>query len=203
MLRRHWRIATPQGLTVNWQYRENPPEGGWRWSPGERRKGCCRKSMRLWRFGGGDTRAGGADLAKNRSLALEAMALAETLGAGRFCTARRRQSIHLDPILWTKPRRGVPSTPMVRPSWRWKRRWRDGRARIRMGRQAAPCGSPTWWGGRQPVWRHGAGGDGGRLRWTGLPMAKGRGVAMFRWQHWRGRSRPCWGGAAWRSFRRS
>ncbi len=82
MLRRHWRIAAPQGLTVNWQYRENPPEGDWRWSPGEPTQGVLPQVdaiVALW----GVTPGQGADLAKNRSLALEAMALAETLGAGR------------------------------------------------------------------------------------------------------------------------
>ena len=82
MLRRHWQEDAPEGLTVTWQYRENPDESGLRWRPGEPVPGGLAQVdaiVALW----GVTPGAEAALAENRLLALAAMELGAALGAAR------------------------------------------------------------------------------------------------------------------------
>lgn len=82
MLRRAWELTPPEGLTVDWHYRENPPAGGRVWRVGEAPRPAlprCDAILALW----GVTPGAGRDLAENRRLALAAMELARALGARR------------------------------------------------------------------------------------------------------------------------
>lgn len=82
LLRKHWQGTPPEGLTVGWQYRENPPKGGLLWHPGMPPQAALPRVdaiLALW----GVTPAPGRDLAENRRLAVAAMELAEALGARR------------------------------------------------------------------------------------------------------------------------
>ncbi|UYV36876.1 NAD-dependent epimerase/dehydratase family protein [Rhodobacteraceae bacterium D3-12] len=82
MLRRAWELSPPEGLTIDWQYRENAPEAGRLWRVGEAPLPAlprCDAILALW----GVTPGAGRDLAENRRLALAAMDLAEALGATR------------------------------------------------------------------------------------------------------------------------
>lgn len=86
MLWRHWQDAPPEGLTMSWQYRENPAEGALCWQVGAPTQGVLPRVdaiVALWGVTPGAGPGAGRDLAENRSLALEAMVLGDSLGARR------------------------------------------------------------------------------------------------------------------------
>ena len=82
MLRKAWQDDRPEGLSVIWQYRKNPPDDGVIWYPGAHlaeRVPRVESILALW----GVTPASSSDLAGNRQLALDALDLALRLGAKR------------------------------------------------------------------------------------------------------------------------
>lgn len=82
MLRRYWQDAPSEDLTVVWQYRGNPRDGSWCWTPGAPPRAPLPQVdaiVALW----GVTPASGRVLAENRWLGVKAMELAATLGASR------------------------------------------------------------------------------------------------------------------------
>jgi len=82
MLRHHWRDFPAEDRAIYWQYRENPLDEGVRWQPGAPMPGKLPKVdaiVALW----GVTPGPGRVLAENRLLALQAMELAQVIGATR------------------------------------------------------------------------------------------------------------------------